>query len=181
MRSAIGLHPTRADRDPASLAGVTVVHEDITGIINKSVDSLSSFAAQKGVDISFATPQTPLVASIDPQRINQVLCNLLDNALAHTSQGGKILINAARDGDFFRVSVSDTGEGIAPEHLLHIFERFYRVDPSRTRSTGGSGLGLTIVKQLIEAHGGTIEVQSELGKGSKFSFTLPVPSNNKDY
>jgi len=71
------------------------------------------------------------------------------------------------------ISVSDTGEGIPAEDLPHIFERFYRVDKSRARATGGSGLGLTIAKRLVEAHGGTITVQSELGKGSRFSFTLP--------
>lgn len=81
---------------------------------------------------------------------------------------------AAEQGNWVEVSVSDTGEGIPPEDLPNIFERFYRVDKSRARVTGGSGLGLTIAKRLVEAHGGNITVESKLGKGSCFSFTLPI-------
>ena len=81
---------------------------------------------------------------------------------------------ATRQGNFVEVVVVDTGEGIPAEDLPNIFERFYRVDKSRTRATGGTGLGLTITRRLVEAHGGKIEAQSELGKGSRFTFTLPV-------
>ncbi len=77
------------------------------------------------------------------------------------------------------ISVSDTGEGIPEADLPNIFERYYRVDRSRNRATGGSGLGLTIAKRLVEAHGGTIEAQSELGKGSKFTFNIPIANNEK--
>ncbi len=115
----------------------------------------------------------PLV-NIDWQRVNQVLHNILENAVAHTRKRGCINVAASRKGRWVEVSVSDTGEGIPAEDLPHIFERFYRVDKSRARATGGSGLGLTIAKRLIEAHGGTIGVQSKLGEGSRFSFTLPI-------
>jgi len=118
--------------------------------------------------------ELPLV-NIDPQRIGQVLRNLLDNALAHTAKGGTITVTARQESDRrVEVAVEDTGEGIPPEDLPYVFERFYRVDKSRTRATGGSGLGLTIAKRLVEAHGGKIEAQSEPGKGSRFSFVLPV-------
>jgi signal transduction histidine kinase len=83
-------------------------------------------------------------------------------------------VAAMTQGDWVEVYVSDTGEGIPAEDLPNIFERFYRVDRSRARATGGSGLGLTIARRLVEAHGGKITVQSELGKGSRFSFTLPI-------
>jgi signal transduction histidine kinase len=83
-------------------------------------------------------------------------------------------VAASAKDKWVEISVSDTGEGIPAEDLPHIFERFYRVDKSRARATGGSGLGLTIAKRLVEAHGGTITVQSKLGEGSRFSFTLPV-------
>jgi signal transduction histidine kinase len=103
-----------------------------------------------------------------------VLRNLLENALAHTAEGDAITVIAAQQGNWVEVSVVDTGEGIPAEDLPNIFERFYRVDKSRARATGGSGLGLTIAKRLVEAHGGTIQAQSEQGKGSRFSFTVPI-------
>jgi signal transduction histidine kinase len=112
--------------------------------------------------------------SMDLQRIKQVLVNLLTNALTHTPQGGKIAVGAAVLEDRLAISVEDNGEGIAPDDLPMIFERFHRVDKSRTRATGGSGLGLTIAKYFIEAHNGTISVESEPGKGSRFTFTLPL-------
>jgi signal transduction histidine kinase len=100
--------------------------------------------------------------------------NLLENAVAHAQKGGTINVSVIRQGDWVQVSVSDTGEGIPVKDLPNIFERFYRVDKSRVRATGGSGLGLTIAKRLVEAHCGKITVQSELGKGSRFSFTIPT-------
>jgi signal transduction histidine kinase len=110
---------------------------------------------------------------VDPERIGQVLRNLLSNAITHTPEGGRIGVELKDQGDELRVTVSDTGIGIPAEDLPYVFERFYRVDHSRVRATGGAGLGLTIAKRLVEAHGGAISVESELGKGSRFSFTLP--------
>jgi signal transduction histidine kinase len=103
-----------------------------------------------------------------------VLRNLLENAMVHTGAGGTITVAARQREDGIEVAVSDTGEGIPPEDLPNVFERFYRVDKSRARATGGSGLGLTIAKRLIEAHGSNIEAYSEPGKGSRFTFTLPI-------
>jgi signal transduction histidine kinase len=112
--------------------------------------------------------------NIDSHRIGQVLRNLLENAMAHTGAGGTITVTARQRQNCVEVAVTDTGEGIPPEDLPNIFERFYRVDKSRARATGGSGLGLTIAKRLIEAHGSSIEADSEMGKGSTFTFTLPL-------
>jgi signal transduction histidine kinase len=103
-----------------------------------------------------------------------VLRNLLDNGLTHTPPGGEIAVAAHDDDQWVEVSVRDTGSGIAAEDLPYVFERFYRADKSRSRATGGAGLGLAIVKQLVEAHGGRIEVESEVGQGTQFTFTLPV-------
>ncbi len=115
------------------------------------------------------------MVNIDAHRISQVLRNLLENAAAYTAAGGTITVAVrAQDKRTIEVSVTDTGQGIPAEELPFIFERFYRVDKSRTRATGGSGLGLTITKRLVEAHGGKITAQSEPGKGSRFSFTLPA-------
>jgi len=116
----------------------------------------------------------PANASVqaDPQRIGQVLRNLLANALMHTPAGGTIELRAEPTLDGVRFEVRDTGCGIAPEHLPNVFERFYRADGSRARATGGAGIGLAVVKQLVEAHGGSVSVSSELGKGSVFGFEL---------
>lgn len=112
--------------------------------------------------------------SIDPDRIKQVLTNLLSNALEHTPAAGSITVSAGVENGCVRIDITDTGEGIAPQHLPYVFERFYRADPSRARSTGGSGIGLAIVKQLVQAHGGDVYVESQLGNGSRFSFVLPL-------
>jgi signal transduction histidine kinase len=129
----------------------------------------------QGKNISLKTDITERLPEIeaDGRRIEQVVANLLDNALNHTPQGGTVTIAVSPGKDGILVSVSDTGEGIPPEHLPYIFERFYRVDDARSRKTGGAGLGLAIAKQMVELHGGRIWVESEAGKGSKFSFTLP--------
>ena len=116
----------------------------------------------------------PMVLA-DEDRFGQVLLNLMGNALQYTSAGGKVTLTAQRAGNEVQVSVTDTGVGIPPEHLPHIFDRFYRVDKSRSRAGGGSGIGLTIAKYLVEAHGGRIWAQSPgSGKGSTFTFTLPI-------
>ena len=148
--------------------------EDIAKLVKQAVTRWQPQVAAKEISLSLDLPDNLPLVNIDWQRVNQVLHNLLENAVAYTGRGGTITVAAAKQGDWVEISVSDTGEGIPAEDLPNIFERFYRVDKSRARVTGGSGLGLTIAKRLVEAHGGTITVQSELGKGSRFSFTLPI-------
>jgi len=148
--------------------------ENIGELIKQTVGGLQAQAATKGLSVSVDLPDRLPAVNIDSHRISQVLRNLLENALAHTAEGDAITVTAAQQGNWVEVSVVDTGEGIPAEDLPNIFERFYRVDKSRARATGGSGLGLTIAKRLVEAHGGTIQAQSEGGKGSRFSFTVPV-------
>jgi signal transduction histidine kinase len=131
--------------------------------------------AEKGVMLEMdLTPNLPEV-QVDADRLSQVLFNLGGNALQYTPAGGQVTISARRKGDEVQVRVKDTGIGIAAEHLSYVFDRFYRADRSRARVSGGSGIGLTIAKHLVEAHGGRIWVESPgEGKGSSFSFTLPV-------
>jgi signal transduction histidine kinase len=148
--------------------------EDIAKLVKQAVNSWQPQVAEKGILLSLDLPRNLPLVNIDRQRVNQVLHNLVENAVAYTGKGGTITVAAAKQGDWVEISVSDTGRGIPAEDLPNIFERFYRVDRSRARATGGTGLGLTIAKRLVEAHGGEIAVQSELGKGSRFSFTLPV-------
>jgi signal transduction histidine kinase len=120
-------------------------------------------------------PDLPLLLA-DEDRLVQVLTNLTGNALQYTPENGRVIISARRDQQEIQVSVEDTGAGMSPEHLPHIFDRFYRVDASRSRREGGgSGIGLTIARALVEAHGGRIWAESAgEGQGSVFSFTIPV-------
>ena len=174
----------KLDRGPA----------DLGEVVDRAVRAVTPRAMDKSIELStHVQGQLPQV-EIDQVRIAQVLLNLLSNALAHTPNGGTITVSAVGDQPsaisgqppaashqsslishhFVRVSVSDTGKGIPPDHLPYVFDRFYRVDPSRARSTGGSGIGLAISRQLIQAHGGEIWAESEVGKGSTFIFTLPA-------
>ncbi len=147
---------------------------DISQLIKQTTAALQAQVTAKGLSLAVDLPDELPLVNIDPLRISQILRNLLENALIHTAEGGAITITSGQQDGWVEISVSDTGEGIPAEDLPNIFERFYRVDKSRTRATGGSGLGLTIAKRLVEAHGGTIRVQSEPGKGSRFSFNLPT-------
>jgi len=147
--------------------------QDISEIIKQAVTAKQPQITNKGLSLNVNLLDTLPAVNVDSQRISQVLRNLLDNAVAHTIAGG-ITVTAGQYGKQVRVDVIDTGEGIPEEDLPNIFERFYRVDKSRARATGGSGIGLTIARRLVEAHGGNIEVHSDQGKGSCFSFTIPV-------
>ncbi|MBE9472862.1 MAG: HAMP domain-containing protein, partial [Chloroflexi bacterium] len=111
---------------------------------------------------------------MDPVRLAQVLGNLLDNGLRHTPAGERVAVSVARQDNTLVVSVIDSGPGVPPEHLLHLFERFWRGDSSRSRRTGGSGLGLAIAQQIVEAHGGRIEAENGPAGGLRVSFSLPV-------
>ena len=123
-------------------------------------------------DFNPAAATAGRLVNIDRTRIEQVMNNLLQNAVAHTPAAGRVTVSIEEAGETVTVTVADTGEGIPSKDLPYVFDRLYRVDPSRTRSTGGAGLGLTIAKQLVEAHGGSIRVESTVGEGSRFSFTL---------
>jgi len=148
--------------------------EDPLAIIQQATNANRTRAAARGVELDTRVPDSLPLVAIDYHRIGQVLRNLLDNAIAQTGQGGTVTLTATGKGNMVEVAVSDTGAGIPEEDLPKIFDRFYRADKSRTRATGGRGLGLTISKGLVEAHGGTMRVESELGEGSTFAFTLPV-------
>src|ERR1700726_4290729 len=119
-------------------------------------------------------PQSlPLVRG-DASLLREVLQNLLDNAVQHTPEGGRIYVKAAAGDREVVVSVTDTGIGIPLADQERIFERFYRVDAARSREAGGTGLGLSIAKHIVETHGGHLTVESEVGVGSKFSFSVPL-------
>jgi signal transduction histidine kinase len=131
-------------------------------------------AAEQRVDFDTSVKDSGGSISVDPEALRQIFTNLFDNALRHTQPGGRVRVLAAPAGDQVLVRVSDTGSGISAEHLPRIFERFYRVDPGRSREEGGTGLGLAIVKHLVEAHGGSVSAESELGRGTTVLLTFPA-------
>jgi len=143
-------------------------------IVQRAVDSIRSQAEAKGLKLRTDLPEELPLVDVDPQRIVQVLINLLKNAVNHTPTDGEIAVSTVRQEQWIEVKVRDTGEGISPEDLPYIFERFYRADKSRSRATGGAGLGLTIAKKIIEAHGGSIWVESIKDRGTTFTFTIPL-------
>ena len=146
---------------------------DLGGLLRDATAAMQPLAQAKEIKLTLEEP--PLLAiEADPQRLGQVLRNLLVNAVTHTPANGEIVLFASQRNGQVQILVKDTGPGIPQEDLPYIFERFFRVDKSRSRATGGVGLGLTIAKRLIEAHNGRIEVLSEAGQGTEFLVTLPT-------
>jgi two-component system sensor histidine kinase BaeS len=146
-------------------------------LVETAVARLTLQFEEKGVSLTTEVPDNLLPVRADEDRIGQVLLNLVGNALQYTPPGGWVHISARRQDTDARVSVTDNGIGISAEHLPFIFTRFYRVDRSRSRAGGGSGIGLTIARHLVEAHGGRIWAESAgPGQGSTFTFTLPLAS-----
>ncbi len=148
----------------------------VTDLVKAALKRLGRQYEEKGVALTSNLPPTLSPVRVDTDRMGQVLINLLGNALQYTPKGGSVDISVEQKGSEVYVSVKDNGVGIPPEHLPHIFDRFYRVDKSRSRRAGGgSGIGLTIARSLVEAHGGKIWAVSDgKGKGSTFIFTLPI-------
>jgi len=146
----------------------------VSDAARQSVDAIRPRAEAKRIALTIDALADVPPASFDQERIGQVIANLLENAVRHTPEGGAITVATEALASTVRVSIKDNGSGISSDELSHIFDRFHRIDPSRTRATGGAGLGLTIAKQLIEAHGGSISVQSTVGEGSTFTFELPI-------
>lgn len=146
---------------------------DLEEVVRPILSSFEPQAANKGISLELVTLR-PVRVEADPDRLSQVFVNLVDNALRHTTSGGRVKIELDAHGSDAFVRVRDTGEGIPYRDLPHIFERFYVVDRSRTRESGGAGLGLAIVKGIVDAHGGAISAESMLGRGTAFTIRLPI-------
>lgn len=145
---------------------------ELQAVVAATLELLQPLATKHGVTME--TALTPQKVSGDAGQLAQVVTNLLSNAIHHSPAGSAVRIVLSRDGRSITLTVVDHGEGIDPTHLPHIFERFYRADPSRGRADGRTGLGLAISKAIVESHGGRIDVISQLGKGSTFTVTLPA-------
>jgi PAS domain S-box-containing protein len=149
---------------------------ELCEVVREAVETCRTRAADRSVALEVeAESASPVPVSGDRTRLTQVVCNLLDNAVKFSPEGGRVRVRVGARGGEARVEVADEGAGIAPEFLPHVFERFRQADMATTRFHGGLGLGLALVKSLVEAHGGRVEAASDgTGRGSRFSFTLPV-------
>lgn len=149
---------------------------DLASLTADVVRRMKPLAQERGVKLDHQAPDGALFLEADPDRLQQVLLILLDNALKHTPSGGQITARVRRHGGEAVLEISDTGEGIPPEHLPRVFDRFYRVDRARSRARGGAGLGLAIARSLVEAHGGQLELASAPGAGTTATVRLPLSS-----
>ena len=149
------------------------VRVDVAAIAAEALSSCRQTAADKGVDLSVAVGPDAGSVHADPTAVRQIISNLADNAIRYTPANGRITVFTERDRDGVWIGVRDTGIGIAPEHVPRIFERFYRVDPARSREAGGTGLGLSIVRHLAEAHGGRVRAESAPGRGTTIAALFP--------
>lgn len=152
---------------------VNLVPLALEPLIQELIDELILLADDRQITLTFESQSVPSVLG-DAQWLKQALINLLDNALRYTPSGGSVTVRLHAVGREVAIAVEDTGHGIEPENIPHLFERFYRTDWARAKDAGGTGLGLPIVKEIMETHGGSISVTSEVNKGSIFTLRLPV-------
>jgi signal transduction histidine kinase len=160
-------------------AGMMVQYKEplnLLEVIQKVVEFMRPEAEAKKIDLQFALPTEPAWINADRNSMDGIFTNLISNAIKYTPEGGKVWIALGGDNGFVKVTVSDTGIGIKKEDLPRIFDKFYRVKTAETRQIIGTGLGLTIVKSIVDAHLGSISVESELGKGTTFTVLLPKGS-----
>lgn len=160
-------------RSDANAERLTIENLNLSELIEGIVSELVPIAENHRLTLKIIKNEPSYIRG-DQTRIIQLFYNLIDNAIKYTPSGGKVEISIENSGKFIKTSVKDTGIGIPKEHLPHIFERFYRVDRARARKSGGSGLGLSICKWIVNAHGGKIEVESQEGKGTTFTVWLPA-------
>jgi signal transduction histidine kinase len=149
-------------------------HVELAPLVTEVLSEIEVARPDRGVRLAEAVPEDLPPVFADRERVHQVLFNLLDNAVRFTPAGGRVTVSASRHNGSVDVAVADTGPGIAAEDLPRVFERFFRVDESRSRDDGGTGIGLAIARSVVEAHGGRIWAESEPGRGTTFTFELPT-------
>jgi len=157
---------------------MTLENTDLCGLLQSSLEAVKGLAQSKNISLTLGLPQNPLVVKADPHLLEQVLANFLSNAIKFSEEDRPILLEAKVEEDHITVSVVDQGPGISAEDQGRLFEKFYQGNTAAKRAGVGSGLGIYIAKKIVEAHGGQINVESEIGKGTTFSFTIPWSSPN---
>jgi two-component system phosphate regulon sensor histidine kinase PhoR len=162
---------------------LTMVKEnfDLLEVVKDIIEELENKAEKNNVQVLLRADKSKYMTYADPAKIRQVILNLLINGIKYNKQGGKVSVRLDNSMNMIEVEVKDTGIGISKEHLSRIYERFYRVDKSRSKKQGGTGLGLAIVKHIIDGHkSGGIHIQSKLGEGTTFLFSLPTARNESE-
>lgn len=152
---------------------------ELRGLLDELRETMEPLAREKGLRMEEALPPDLPLIEADRAKLRRILVNLVSNAIKFTSRGGRVTMRAAREDGLIRISVSDTGVGIAPEDVKRLFDKYEQARSRATRGEKGTGLGLYITKQLVELHGGEIKVESEVGKGSTFSFTIPAAQDTE--
>ncbi|HKS29187.1 MAG TPA: ATP-binding protein [Pyrinomonadaceae bacterium] len=147
---------------------------ELRGLLDELRETMEPLAREKGLRMDEELPADLPLIEADRAKLRRILVNLVSNAIKFTSRGGRVTMRAAREDGYIRISVSDTGVGIAPDDVKRLFDKYEQARSRATRGEKGTGLGLYITKQLVELHGGEIKVESEVGKGSTFSFTIPA-------
>jgi heavy metal sensor kinase len=160
-------------RGDAGLVPIARQPVDLRKVVENVAEHMRVVADERGVAL-LAERLSECTVSADEDQIRRLLFNLVDNAIKFTPAKGSVRIDITRGDTEARIVVADTGIGIAPEHLPHVFQRFYRVDPARESDAGGTGLGLAISRAIAEAHGGSISIESTVGKGTRVTLTLPL-------
>jgi signal transduction histidine kinase len=168
-RSLLTLARLSGDHSPVQLAPLA-----LEPLLRELVDELMVLAEDYKIQLTLHADPVPSIQG-DARWLKQAVINLLHNALRYTEPGGRVTVTLGVQGSHTFIAIEDTGHGIEPDQLPHLFERFYRTDRARARDSGGTGLGLPIVKEIIEAHGGRITVESKVGTGSVFTLWLPIP------
>ena len=151
----------------------------ISSIVNKCVNALEPIARERNIRVR-TDLSDDFELECDPLKLRQAINNLIENAIKYTGDGGHVFVTTKHHGGEGAVRIEDNGVGMSPEHLEHIFERFYRVDKARSRETGGTGLGLHIVRRIALMHGGRVDVESQEGKGSVFTLVVPLVQHTED-
>jgi signal transduction histidine kinase len=146
---------------------------DVISLLSEVYGEIRAEAKATGINLEWQPTDSNLSVRGDVMQLKQAMINLIDNAIKYNRPGGSVKLSTRADGQSVIIEVSDTGIGISAEDLPHVFERFFRVDKSRSRENGGSGLGLAIVKKIVEDHGGTVSTESAVGEGSTFRISLP--------
>jgi two-component system heavy metal sensor histidine kinase CusS len=163
-------------REDAGLIPVATTMVRLDDLVRNAAEHMSVVAEAKGLTLECGQPAACPVRG-DADQLRRLLFNLLDNAIKFTPAGGTVCVTLERSDGSARVVVADAGIGILPEHIPHVFERFYRVDPARGQESGGTGLGLAIGRSIAEAHGGQLQIESTISQGTRATLTLPVPSS----